>query len=70
MVMLYHDPKGESLSGATTVGITTITTTRAGTSDWESKVISLEKTVMELRNQIEILRVTPPDLIIIINFRE
>ena len=61
MVLLYHDPNGETLSGATTaVGITAMTTTQTCTQnniDWESKVVSLEKTVRELRNEIDTLKV-------------
>ena len=72
MLLLYHDPKAETKCSGTTVRITGITTTQGGTQidcDRENKVISLEKTVAELKNEIECLKVTIPTIIISVSFR-
>lgn len=60
MILLYHDPKGETVcAGATTARITAITTQASAQHDsgWENKMIALEKTVTALRNEIEALKV-------------
>ena len=66
MILLYQDPKGERIGTCTsTKGITTITTTQTGHGDaaptitaLANKVAALEKTIAELRNENEALKVS------------
>lgn len=65
MILLYQDPKGERVGTCTsTKGITTVTT-QAGHGDattintaLANKVAALEKTITELRNENETLKVS------------
>ena len=61
MVFLYQDPKGDRV-GTSTAGITTvITQTGPGTAnnvEWENKIASLEKMIVELKTENETLKVS------------
>lgn len=59
MVLLYRDPQGEKID-TSTMKITT-STTQTGTksnTEWEMKLASLEKTIANLRNENEALKVS------------